>query len=80
VITEWLFGITPTGFRKFTLNPSLPTGWNRMALKRVKAFQSTIDIEVLRQPENCLQITVKPAVGNPSVTLIKAGETASIVL
>lgn len=80
VITEGLFGITPSGFRKFTLNPSLPTGWDRMALKRVKAFQSTFDIEVLRQSGNRMQITVRPDQGSATTTVIKAGETASIVL
>lgn len=48
VITEGLFGFTPTGFRRFTLSPRLPKGWPRMSLRRVRAFGQTFDVEVSR--------------------------------
>jgi hypothetical protein len=48
-VTEGLFGITPTGFNRFTLAPWLPKGWNYMNLKNVKAFDNTFDIEVRRK-------------------------------
>jgi hypothetical protein len=48
-VTEGLFGITPTGFNRFTLAPWLPKGWNYMNLRNVKAFDSSFDIEVKRK-------------------------------
>ncbi len=44
VVTEGLFGIVPTGFRKFEMTPRLPSGWNFMHLRHIKAFQSDFDI------------------------------------
>lgn len=52
VVTEGLFGIEPTGFRSFTLMPLLPSGWDYMKLKKIKAFQSEFDIEVSRKGKN----------------------------
>jgi hypothetical protein len=46
VVTEGLFGIVPRGFRSFTLRPSLPPSWGRMALRHVRAFGSDFDVEV----------------------------------
>lgn len=80
VITEGLFGITPTGFRSFTMNPSLPTAWNHMALRRVKAFHSTFDVEVTRQNDGQLKITYTLENKKPVDVIIKAGETAKIQL
>ncbi len=48
VVTEGLFGITPTGFRKFTVAPWLPEGWDRMNLRKIRAFGRTFDLEVRR--------------------------------
>jgi hypothetical protein len=49
VITEGLFGITPTGLRSFTCAPRLPAGWDRMALRDVKAFGRTFDLVAERE-------------------------------
>jgi len=49
VMTEGLFGITPTGFHSFTMAPWLPKGWNSMKLKNIKAFDRTFDIDIERQ-------------------------------
>jgi len=54
VVTEGLFGITPTGFRTFTLTPRLPSDWNFMRLKHIKAFQSDFDIDVKRDKDKTL--------------------------
>ncbi len=51
IYTEGLFGIRPTGFRSFTMAPRLPKGWDRMSLRRVRAFGSDFDINVSRQDE-----------------------------
>jgi hypothetical protein len=80
VITEGLFGITPTGFRKFTLQPSLPTGWNRMALRQVEAFQSTFDVEITREPSDRLKIVVTRRQAKPIETIIKSGEPVPITI
>ena len=38
VVIEGLFGIEPLGLRRFALAPRLPKGWQRMALKNIRAF------------------------------------------
>lgn len=48
VYTEGLFGIRPTGFRSFELAPRLPSGWDSMALRHIRAFGSDFDILVER--------------------------------
>jgi len=50
VFTEGLFGMLPTGFRSFSLQPRMPEGWYKMALRNVHAFGSDagFDIEVNR--------------------------------
>lgn len=52
VVTEGLFGIEPTGFREFKLNPRLPEGWDFMKLKNIRAFQSNFDINVSRDKKS----------------------------
>ncbi len=48
VFIEGLFGINPTGLKSFSMIPRLPTGWNNMALRKIKAFGQDFDIEVTR--------------------------------
>ncbi len=48
VFTEGLFGITPTGFDRFTIQPRLPKDWNEMALRHVRLFGKDFDIEIQR--------------------------------
>ena len=59
IITEGIFGIRPTGLHSFTLTPRLPQEWGHMYLRKIKAFDSDFDIEVIRKPNNKLQVTVK---------------------
>lgn len=61
IITEGIFGIRPTGLHSFTLTPRLPQEWEHMSLRKIKAFNSDFDIEVVRKPNDKLQITVKKA-------------------
>ncbi len=49
VITEGLFGIEPTGFNQFSLAPRLPSAWNSMCLRQIRAFASNFDICVQKQ-------------------------------
>lgn len=62
VITEGLFGITPTGLNKFTMTPWLPKGWDYMNLRNIKAFGRTFDIEVTRKGKAEI-VTVKTKKG-----------------
>ncbi len=49
IITEGMFGIRPIGLTKFAITPRLPHGWESMALRKVKAFNQTFDIEIKRK-------------------------------
>ena len=76
IITEGLFGIRPTGFRTFDLTPQLPTAWNQMALRRIRAFGSCFDIEVNRRMDGKINITITD--GTKTKTFkAKAGQTIS---
>jgi len=44
-----LFGINITGFNQFQLQPFLPAGWQKMALKHIRALQDNFDIDVERK-------------------------------
>lgn len=48
VITEGLFGIEPISFNSFKMKPILPSTWNFMKLKHIKAFNSDFDINITR--------------------------------
>ena len=48
VFTEGLFGIRPTGFRRFELRPQLPQTWEQMALQDIRAFGKRFDIVINR--------------------------------
>ncbi|MGS0675839.1 hypothetical protein [Shewanella sp. 125m-1] len=48
VVTEGIFGIEPTGFKRFDVAPYLPSGWNNMCLKHIRAFESNFDVCVSR--------------------------------
>ncbi len=56
VVTEGVFGIRPEGFNTFSMSPKLPDEWNTMALRRIKAFGRSFDIEVKREND---KISVK---------------------
>jgi hypothetical protein len=49
IVTEGIFGIRPKGFTTFSIAPKLPEGWDSMALRNIKAFNHTFDIEVKRE-------------------------------
>lgn len=48
IFIEGLFGIRPTGLKSFVCNPQLPSTWQYAALRNIKAFQTTFDVEVRR--------------------------------
>lgn len=49
VVTEGLFGIEPTGFDSFSMAPRLPSGWDSMCLKNIRAFARDFDLCVERE-------------------------------
>ena len=51
IFTEGLFGINPTGLNSFEMTPRLPTDWNKMALRNIKAFGEDFDVVVIREGE-----------------------------
>lgn len=80
IVTEGLFGIRPAGLRAFDLTPSMPAAWERMRLRRIRAFGSDFDIEVVRESSGRLSVTVLPLGGTPQRHGIAAGETLRIRL
>lgn len=58
IITEGMFGIRPTGFKSFDITPSMPSDWNEMALKSIKAFGKNIDVKVTRVATGKLSVAV----------------------
>ena len=73
IITEGLFGIRPTGFNSFNLTIQLPTAWNEMALRHVKAFGDDFDIEVKRKSETQAEVFIKNA-GKTKKYTVKIGQ------
>ncbi|HVG15675.1 MAG TPA: hypothetical protein VM935_11965 [Chitinophagaceae bacterium] len=58
IFTEGMFGMRPTGLRSFNITPRLPKEWNKMALRKINAFENNFDVEVERIGKNKLAITV----------------------
>ena len=82
VFTEGLFGILPTGFRSFRLQPRMPEGWFKMALRQIHAFGQTdgFDIEVSRVGR---ELTVRILDGGGEILSERKGmegETIEVVL
>ncbi len=46
IFTEGIFGMDPTGFGKFAVNPHIPEGWERMEMRNVRSNGRTFSIEV----------------------------------
>ena len=79
IITEGLFGIRLTGFRSFTLTPRLPSDWDYMNLRHVKAFGADFDIEVRRAGADRLLVTVRNG-GKERKYKLRAGNSLKIRL
>lgn len=77
IVTEGLFGIRPTGLNSFSLTPRLPGEWNDMALRSIKAFGSSFDIEMTRKGKK-----IEVRVSTPQKTVyrktVDAGKEISI--
>lgn len=79
IITEGLFGIRPTGLKSFTLTPHLPSDWDHMSLRDIRAFGSDFDIEVRRL--NGDKLCVKVTAGSKSKKYtINSGKSINVKL
>lgn len=59
IITEGVFGIRPTGLHSFSMTPRLPLEWDKMSLRKIRAFGSEFDIKIVREKGQTLQVTVE---------------------
>ncbi len=80
IITEGIFGLEPTGFRRFTIRPSLPSTWNHMALRDIRAFASRFDLEVRRQGASRLLVTVRSGGRTLRRIRLRTGEAGVVTL
>jgi hypothetical protein len=58
IYTEGLFGIRPTGLKRFDMTPRLPKDWDYMNLENIKAHESNFSIFVKRVDDNFLDVNV----------------------
>jgi hypothetical protein len=79
VITEGMFGIRPTGFKSFTLTPRLPQEWEYMNLNQIKAFGTSLDIQIQRI-EQKLDIRIFEKGKLKTHKRIREGETLPITI
>ena len=80
MITEGLFGIRPVGFKAFELKPALPSDWNTMSLKQIKAFGISFDIAVTRVQGGKLEVTVSQEGSKIKKYVVKEGQTVKVTL
>lgn len=79
VVTEGIFGIQPTGFRSFSVKPSMPEGWLTMSIKHMRAFRDDISLTVNRYPTG-YQVLVKTFDGHSQTLNMAEGASAEIKL
>ena len=80
IVTEGMFGIRPTGLRSFVCTPRLPRSWDRMALRRIRAFESDFDIVVERPAPGRLHIFVTEGGKTVFEKHVKEGDSVSVKL
>ncbi|QTH43189.1 hypothetical protein J4772_01570 [Cohnella sp. LGH] len=77
IVTEGLFGISPTGLASFSCAPHLPEGWPSMALSGIQAFGRSFDLKVSRSGEGTVLLTVT-ADGREKTHSLRDGEAAEV--
>ena len=78
IITEGLFGIRPTGFSSFEMKPSMPSDWQAMTLKGIKAHDKNFDLKVTAISPNKLEVIVSCADGFYKKCQITKGDKLTI--
>lgn len=79
IYTEGLFGIRPEGLKSFAITPRLPEGWEYMRLKKVKAFDTEFDIDVVRKKRG-IEISIRQYGRSVLKKTISSGSTIHIRL
>lgn len=79
IVTEGIFGIRPVGLHSFQLSPKLPEKWDSMALRNVKAFGESFDIEI-KKVNNNLSVKVLDGTNVIMDTQIEQGKTLRVDL
>ncbi len=79
IMIEGMFGIRPTGLDSFEMKPSLPSSWERAALRHIRAFGSDFDIEVIRNGEK-YNVVVAPHEGKAKSYTVKHGAVIKVKL
>lgn len=77
VITEGLFGLRPCGLHSMKIKPSLPSSWNEMSLRHIRACGSDFDLYVSRLDGQRLLIQVLKS-GTKQEYIINEREEISI--
>ena len=78
IVTEGIFGIRPTGLRSFDMTPSMPTEWNEISLKKIKAYGHDFDLTVRRSSQKKLEVSVRDSRGFNKTYRITEGESLTI--
>lgn len=77
-VVEGMFGLRPTGLRSFTVSPRMADGWDTMALRHIRAFESDFDIEVVREGTKMEITVINNATGKRQTKRVAADSTANI--
>ena len=77
-VVEGMFGLRPTGLRSFTVSPRMADGWDTMALRHIRAFESDFDIEVVREGTKMEITVINNATGKRQTKRVAAVSTANI--
>jgi hypothetical protein len=77
IFVEGLFGIRPAALDAFAITPRLPSTWDRMALRAVRAFGRVFDVEVTRAGA-ATRVRVVPDRGPAIERTLMPGATAAI--
>ena len=77
IFVEGVFGIRPTALDAFAMTPRLPSAWNRMALREVRAFGRVFDVEVARDGSGT-RVRVVPHGGSAIERVVPPGGTTAI--
>ena len=56
IITEGLFGIRPTGLRRFSVSPRLPEAWPEMTLRHIRICGGDFDLRVYRNRKQQVRV------------------------
>lgn len=75
---EGMFGLRPTGLRSFTVSPRLADGWDDMALRHVRAFESDFDVEVHRKGAKMEITVVNHATGKRQTRTVPVNATTNV--